>query len=115
MFVRWTNLTLTDEDQHRLPGYRDEAVVRRFDAPEALDIRFYEVRSEERRVGKECRSRCDWSSDVCSSDLDAHRRGPTPPPGIPRRGGRTPLRRSGGARHPLLRGEIGRASCRERV
>src|SRR5476649_2924307 len=29
------------------------------------------TRSEERRVGKECRSRCDWSSDVCSSDLDA--------------------------------------------
>src|SRR5476649_1950100 len=28
-------------------------------------------RSEERRVGKECRSRCDWSSDVCSSDLVA--------------------------------------------
>src|SRR5215204_6391360 len=27
-------------------------------------------RSEERRVGKECRSLCDWSSDVCSSDLD---------------------------------------------
>src|SRR5215211_3192713 len=25
--------------------------------------------SEERRVGKECRSLCDWSSDVCSSDL----------------------------------------------
>jgi DNA repair photolyase len=45
MFVRWTNLTLTDEDQRRLPGYRDEAVVRRFDAPEALDIRFYEVRA----------------------------------------------------------------------
>src|SRR4030095_5716798 len=29
-----------------------------------------EYRSEERRVGKECRSLCDWSSDVCSSDLD---------------------------------------------
>src|SRR5437868_389729 len=31
-------------------------------------------RSEERRVGKECRSpssKRDWSSDVCSSDLDA--------------------------------------------
>src|ERR1044072_902251 len=28
-------------------------------------------RSEERRVGKECRSQCDWSSDVCSSDLCA--------------------------------------------
>src|SRR5436190_564685 len=26
-------------------------------------------RSEERRVGKEWRSLCDWSSDVCSSDL----------------------------------------------
>src|SRR5437588_152700 len=26
-------------------------------------------RSEERRVGKEDRSLCDWSSDVCSSDL----------------------------------------------
>jgi len=30
---------------------------------------FAKIRSEERRVGKECRSRCDWSSDVCSSDL----------------------------------------------
>jgi hypothetical protein len=44
-FVRWTNLTLTDEEQRRLPGYRDEAIVRRFDAPEALDIRFFEVRA----------------------------------------------------------------------
>src|SRR5476649_2263936 len=35
----------------------------------------YDERSEERRVGKECRSRCDWSSDVCSSDLGRrHRR-----------------------------------------
>ena len=41
--MRWTNLTLTGEEQRPLPGYRDEAVVRRFDAPEALDIRFYEV------------------------------------------------------------------------
>src|SRR4030095_7842293 len=31
-------------------------------------------RSEERRVGKECRSLCDWSSDVCSSDLPASAR-----------------------------------------
>src|SRR5437588_379799 len=27
------------------------------------------LRSEERRVGKAGRSLCDWSSDVCSSDL----------------------------------------------
>src|SRR4029453_4375700 len=32
-------------------------------------------RSEERRGGKEGRSLCDWSSDVCSSDLDAAQRG----------------------------------------
>jgi hypothetical protein len=41
--VRWSNLTLEGEEQRRLPGYRDEAVVRRFDAPEALETRFYEV------------------------------------------------------------------------
>src|SRR5438132_633224 len=37
----------------------------------ANSIPVYPVRrrSEERRVGKECRSLCDWSSDVCSSDL----------------------------------------------
>ncbi len=45
MFVRWSNLTLGDEEQRRLPGYRDEATVRRFDAPEALETRFYEVRA----------------------------------------------------------------------
>jgi DNA repair photolyase len=45
MFVRWSNLTLEGEEQRRLPGYRDEAVVRRFDAPEALETRFYEVRA----------------------------------------------------------------------
>jgi DNA repair photolyase len=45
-FVRWSNLTLESEEQRALPGYRDEAVVRRFDAPEALDMRFYEVRAK---------------------------------------------------------------------
>ena len=45
MFVRWDNLTLDAAEAARLPGYRDAAVVRRFDAPEALDMRFYEVHS----------------------------------------------------------------------
>src|SRR5271170_6311219 len=45
MFVRWSNLTLGEEEQQHLPGYRDEAIVRRFDAPEALETRFYEVRA----------------------------------------------------------------------
>ncbi|HEY2767871.1 MAG TPA: hypothetical protein VGI76_06410 [Solirubrobacteraceae bacterium] len=43
--MRWSNLALTADEQRPLPGYREEAVVRRFDAPEALDIRFYEVRA----------------------------------------------------------------------
>lgn len=45
MFVRWSNLSQQIDEQRRLPGYRDEAVVRHFDAPEALDMRFYEVRA----------------------------------------------------------------------
>jgi DNA repair photolyase len=45
VFVRWSNLTDESDEQRRLPGYRDEAVVRHFDAPEALDMRFYEVRA----------------------------------------------------------------------
>jgi DNA repair photolyase len=43
--VRWSNLIHGVEEQRRLPGYRDEAVVRRFDAPEALDMRFYEIQA----------------------------------------------------------------------
>jgi len=43
--MRWANLTTEGEAAHRLPGYRDDAVVRTFDAPEALDVRFYEVRA----------------------------------------------------------------------
>ncbi len=46
MFVRWDNLTTEEDDATRLPGYRDPAVVRRFDAPEALDVRFYEVHAK---------------------------------------------------------------------
>ena len=45
MFVRWSNLSEHADEQRRLPGYRDQAVVRHFDAPEALDTRFYEVRA----------------------------------------------------------------------
>jgi DNA repair photolyase len=45
VFVRWDNLTVSADEQARLPGYSEGAVVRRFDAPEALDTRFYEVRA----------------------------------------------------------------------
>jgi DNA repair photolyase len=43
--VRWANQEVGHEEQGRLPGYQD-AVVRRFDAPEALDTRFYEVHAK---------------------------------------------------------------------
>ena len=46
MFVRWSNLETEVEERARLPGYRDEAVVRHFDAPEAVETRFYEVRAK---------------------------------------------------------------------
>jgi DNA repair photolyase len=45
VFVRWESQTIENEPQSRLPGYAD-AVVRHFDAPEALDIRFHEVRTK---------------------------------------------------------------------
>ena len=44
--MRWSTLS-TDADQRaRLPGYREEAVVRHFDAPEAISTKFYEVRAK---------------------------------------------------------------------
>ena len=46
MFVRWDNLKIDGEEERNLPGYRDPAVVRHFDAPEALDTNFYEVRAK---------------------------------------------------------------------
>jgi DNA repair photolyase len=44
--MRWTNLAIADDQRTRLPGYRDEAVVRHFDAPDSIPTRFYEVRAK---------------------------------------------------------------------
>lgn len=44
--MRWDNLKMTTEEEERLPGYSDPAVIRHFDAPEAMDVRFYEVRAK---------------------------------------------------------------------
>jgi DNA repair photolyase len=46
VFVRWDGQTVEADDLTRLPGLGATAVVRRFDAPEALDTRFYEVRAK---------------------------------------------------------------------
>jgi DNA repair photolyase len=44
--MRWSNLEIREEERARLPGYWDAAVVRHFDAPEAVETRFYEVRAK---------------------------------------------------------------------
>jgi DNA repair photolyase len=41
--MRWSNLETDVEHRARLPGYREDAVVRHFDAPEAIATNFYEV------------------------------------------------------------------------
>jgi DNA repair photolyase len=66
MFVRWSNLTTDGPQQHRLPGYRDPAAVRRFDVPEALDMRFYEVHAKSvlNRVPEKSRMPFRWSINV---------------------------------------------------
>jgi DNA repair photolyase len=45
MFVRWEQQTVDRDASARLPGYRD-VTVRHFDAPEAVDTRFYEVQAK---------------------------------------------------------------------
>jgi DNA repair photolyase len=44
--MRWSNLSAEEDERARLPGYRDEAIVRHFEAPGAIKTRFYEVRAK---------------------------------------------------------------------
>src|SRR5919109_152776 len=46
MFVRWESQSVEIEHDPRLPGFSEDVVVRRFDAPEALDTRFHEIRTK---------------------------------------------------------------------
>jgi DNA repair photolyase len=63
MFVRWDNLTIEAQEGTALPGYREPAIVRHFDAPEALDTRFYEVRAKSalNRVPERSRMPFRWT------------------------------------------------------
>ena len=74
MFVRWDNLRLDreGEEETHLAGYRDPAVVRRFDAPEAMDIRFYEVRA------KSALNRVPDAGHVTQVDTRTHNHRPAP-------------------------------------
>jgi DNA repair photolyase len=46
MFVRWESQSVDADLDPRLPGFSEDVVVRRFNAPEALDTRFHEVRTK---------------------------------------------------------------------
>jgi DNA repair photolyase len=61
--VRWDELRIDAEEGRTLPGYREPAVVRTFDAPEAMDIRFYEVRAKSalNRVPERSRMPFRWT------------------------------------------------------
>ena len=45
VFVRWQSLTVEHEREAALPGFKEPARVRTFDAPEAVGTRFYEIRA----------------------------------------------------------------------
>ena len=61
--MRWDKQQVDAEAGRQLPGYRDPAVVRTFDAPEALDTRFYEVRAKSalNRVPEQSRMPFRWT------------------------------------------------------
>ena len=44
--MRWDELKVDEQQRRALPGFKDDAVVRTFDAPEALETRFYEIRAK---------------------------------------------------------------------
>ena len=61
--MRWDNLRVEEEEGRRLPGYKEPAAVRTFDAPEALDVRFYEVQAKSvlNKVPKASRMPFRWT------------------------------------------------------
>ena len=63
MFVRWADQDIEGEAQKQLPGYAEPATVRRFRAPDALDIRFMEVRAKSalNRVPRASRVPFNWT------------------------------------------------------
>ncbi|MGH2781153.1 MAG: radical SAM protein [Thermoleophilaceae bacterium] len=61
--MRWDNLQVESEESRTLPGYREPAAVRTFDAPEAMNVRFYEVQAKSilNRVPKASRMPFRWT------------------------------------------------------
>jgi DNA repair photolyase len=63
VFVRWESQQVERDRERRLPRLGDDAVIRTFDAPEALDIRFHEVRAKSalNAVPKQSRMPFRWT------------------------------------------------------
>jgi len=61
--MRWDNLSVEADAHRHLPGYKEPAAVRTFDAPEALDVRFYEVQAKSvlNKVPKASRMPFRWT------------------------------------------------------
>src|SRR5680860_1373060 len=61
--MRWDGLKIDEDATRQLPGYSEPATVRTFDAPEAMNIRFYEVRAKSalNRVPKASRMPFRWT------------------------------------------------------
>ena len=61
--MRWDELKVSEQQRRALPGFRDDAVVRTFDAPEALETRFYEIRAKSaiNRVPERSRMPFRWT------------------------------------------------------
>ena len=61
--MRWSGQLIEEDERGRLPGRIGEGVVRTFDAPEALDTRFYEVRAKSalNRVPRASRMPFEWT------------------------------------------------------
>src|SRR3712207_91850 len=66
-----TNLSNDYSDARRGADTEDRLGPVRVTAGGLVPPRPVSIRSEERRVGEECRYWRDWSSDVCSSDLSS--------------------------------------------
>jgi DNA repair photolyase len=63
MFVRWDSQSVNADHDPRLPGFSEDVVVRRFNAPEALDTRFHEIRTKSaiNRVPEMSRVPFEWT------------------------------------------------------
>ena len=81
--MRWDELRVDEERSRALPGYAEPAAVRTFDAPEALDTRFYEVRAKSvlNRVPAKSRMPFEWTVNPyrgCTHACAYCERGETP-------------------------------------